>query len=45
MDLSHPFDIIVMPTEIFEESKEVIGDIAYPAHKYGRIIYEIAGSG
>ena len=44
-DLDHPFDIIVMPPERFEESKNVIGGIAYPAHKYGRVLYEIPGRG
>ena len=44
-DLGHLFDIIVMPTDRFEESKNVIGGIAYPAHKYGRVVYEIAGRG
>lgn len=36
------FDVILMPTEAFEESKDVVGGIAYPANKYGRIIYEAA---
>lgn len=40
--LGVPFDIIVMATERFEESKGVIGGIAYPANKYGRVIYEAA---
>jgi len=40
--LGVPFDVIVMSTERFEESKSVIGGIAYPAHKYGRVIYEAA---
>jgi len=40
LDLS--FDIIVMATDRFEESKEVIGGIAYPANKYGKTIYEAA---
>ena len=44
-DLGHSFDVIVMPTDRFEESKNVIGGIAYPAHKYGRVVYEIAGGG
>ena len=44
-DLGHPFDVIVMPTERFEESKNVIGGIAYPANKYGRVVYEITGTG
>ncbi len=40
--LGHSFDIIVISTEWFEESKEVIGGIAYPANKYGKVIYEAA---
>lgn len=40
--LGFPFDIIVMATERFEESKEVIGGIAFPANKYGKVIYEAA---
>lgn len=36
--MGHPFDVIVMATERFEESKGVIGGIAYPANKYGRVI-------
>ena len=40
--LGFPFDVLVMPTERFEESKNVIGGIAYPANKYGKVIYEAA---
>jgi len=40
MDLGYPFDIVVMATERFEESKGVIGGIAYPANKYGKVIFE-----
>jgi predicted nucleotidyltransferase len=40
--LGYPFDIIVMAAERFEESKNVIGGIAYPANKYGEVIYEAA---
>ena len=40
--LGYPFDIIVMAAERFEESKNVVGGIAYPANKYGRVIYEAA---
>ena len=40
--LGHPFDVIVIPTARFEETKGVIGGIAYPAHKYGKILYEAA---
>lgn len=38
--LGYPFDVLVMTRTGFEESKEVVGGIAYPAHKYGRVIYE-----
>jgi len=38
--LGYPFDIIVMTAERFEESKNVIGGIAYPANKYGKVIYD-----
>ncbi len=40
--LGIPLDIIVMRTERFEETKGVIGGIAYPANKYGKVIYEAA---
>ena len=32
-----------MATECFEETKSVIGGLAYPANKYGRVIYDAAG--
>ena len=41
-DMGYPFDILFITTEWFEESKDVIGGIAYPANKYGRVIYEAA---
>ncbi len=37
-----PIDVIVMSRQRFEETKNVIGGIAYPAHKYGRVLYEAA---
>ena len=40
--LGYPFDIMVMATERFEESKGVIGGLAFPANKYGKVIYEAA---
>jgi predicted nucleotidyltransferase len=40
--LGCPFDIILISTEWFEESKDVIGGIAYPAHKYGKVLYGAA---
>jgi predicted nucleotidyltransferase len=38
--LGYPFDVIVISTEWFEESKGVIGGVAYPANKYGTVVYE-----
>ncbi len=40
--LGYPFDVIVISTEWFEESKDVIGGIAFPANKYGKVVYEAA---
>ena len=37
-----PIDVIVISTERFEETKNIFGGIAYPAHKYGRVLYEAA---
>jgi uncharacterized protein len=37
-----PMDIIVMSSERFEETKDVVGGIAFPANKYGKVIYEAA---
>jgi len=40
--LGYPFDIIVISKNWFEQSKNVIGGVAYPANKYGKTIYEAA---
>ena len=40
--LGYSFDVIVISNTWFEESKDVIGGIAYPANKYGKVIYEAA---
>lgn len=40
--LGYPIDVFVMDLERFEESKGVIGGIAYPASKYGKVIHEAA---
>jgi predicted nucleotidyltransferase len=41
-DLGVPLDVFAMDSERFEETKGVIGGLAYPANKYGRVIYEAA---
>ena len=40
--LGYPFDIIVITSDWFEASKNVIGGIAYPVNKYGKVIYATA---
>jgi len=40
--IRYPFDVLFITTQWFEESKEVVGGIAYPANKYGKVIYEAA---
>jgi len=40
--LGFPFDVIVMPVERFEETRNVVGGIAYPASRHGTVIYEAA---
>jgi uncharacterized protein len=41
-DVPWPVDLIVMSRNRFEETKSVVGGIAYPAHKYGRVLYAAA---
>jgi predicted nucleotidyltransferase len=41
-DVRYPVDVIVMSRTRFEETKNLIGGIAYPARKYGRVLYEAA---
>jgi uncharacterized protein len=40
--LGFPFDVFMIESERFEETKSIFGGIAYPANKYGRVIYEAA---
>jgi len=39
-NLGFPFDICMMAPDWFEASKNMVGGLAYPANKYGRVIYE-----
>lgn len=41
-DVGYPVDVMVISKQRFEETKNVFGGIAYPAHKYGRVLYEAA---
>jgi len=40
--MGFPFDVLVISREWFESSKNVVGGIAYPANKYGKVIYAAA---
>lgn len=40
--LPFPFDVIVMSPERFDETRDVIGGIAWPAFHHGRVLYEAA---
>ena len=42
LGLGYSIDVKVIGAERFEETKDIIGGIAYPAHKYGKVIYEAA---
>jgi hypothetical protein len=33
---------MLITTQWFEESKDVVGGIAHPAHKHGKVVYEAA---
>jgi predicted nucleotidyltransferase len=41
-NVPYPIDVIVVSSRRFRETKDLIGAIAYPAHKYGRVLYETA---
>ena len=41
-DLGRPLDVLVIRTERFERTKDVIGGSAYPANRYGLVLYEAA---
>ena len=42
LGMGTPFDIFVMPVDLFETTKTIIGSLAFPAHKYGKVIYAAA---
>ncbi len=39
-NLGVPVDVFAMTPERFMETKDIIGGLAYPANKYGKVIYE-----
>lgn len=41
-NIGYPIDVLVISTERFEETKNIFGGIAWPAHKHGKILYDAA---
>ena len=41
-DVAFPVDVKIIASERFEATKNIIGGIAYPALKYGRVLYAAA---
>jgi predicted nucleotidyltransferase len=41
--IGHPMDVIVISTQHFEETKDVVGGVAFPANKYGKVVYASPG--
>lgn len=41
-DIGIAVDVFAMAPDRFEETKDIIGGLAYPANKYGKVIYEAA---
>ena len=41
-DIEYPVDVILIASARFEATKDIVGGIAYPAHKYGRVLYAAA---
>lgn len=39
-NLSVPLQLVFMSPEEFEETKDVVGGIAYPAYHWGKMLYE-----
>ena len=40
--MGYPFDILFISLDWFQASKNVVGGVAYPANKYGTVVYEAA---
>lgn len=40
--LGWSIDILVMATGRFDETKDIVGSLAYPANRYGRVLYAVS---
>jgi predicted nucleotidyltransferase len=41
-DVNFPVDVKVIASDRFDATRKIIGGIAYPANKYGKVLYEAA---
>jgi predicted nucleotidyltransferase len=41
-DVRLPVDVILIEKHRFEATKDLIGGVAWPAHRYGRVLYDAA---
>jgi len=41
-NIQYPVDVLIIGSERFEETRNLIGGIAYPVNKYGRVLYDAA---
>ncbi len=40
--LGWPIDVLIMDRERFDQTKDLVGGLAYPANKYGRVLYAVS---
>jgi predicted nucleotidyltransferase len=40
--LGWPIDVVVMDTQRFDQTKDIVGGLAYPANRYGRVLYAVS---
>ena len=41
-DIALPFDIVLISSDYFESTKDIVGGIAYPVNREGRVLYAAA---
>jgi predicted nucleotidyltransferase len=40
--LGWPIDVLVMDAGRFDATKDIVGSLAYPANRYGRVLYAVS---
>ena len=41
-DIPLPFDVVLISSDYFESTKDIVGGIAYPVNREGRVLYAAA---